>query len=137
MLGLLGFIHGLLSLPRNTLRLFCLAMEEIGCMVWFTVTGVQVVSVGFVGCLGSGSENSRRGTDLPAALGDKGRGELNSHYRDANKFTIHIHLSNCLASLMGSNLGLSEGVCGYDKTASAVAMLGSVSARLAQSIKCL
>lgn len=72
--------------------------------------------MGIVWFLFPGSKNFRIDTGLPAALGDILPGSSKSHCRNSNVFKIHTPFSVCLACLLGSNPGLSEGVFGYEKT---------------------
>lgn len=95
--------------------------------------GVWLASVGTVGFLVSESESYKRDIGLPAASVVSGRGNSISHCRDA----LHTPLSNCLACLLGSNTGLSEGVFGYNKTSTGVETLSSSNYLFAQSIRCL
>lgn len=88
-------------------------------------------------CLKSGSKSFSRDTGFPAALGDNGRVNLKSHCGDANVSELHTPMSNCLHCLVVSNLGLSEGVFGFDTTAQAFEVLGPSNRPLAKLISSL
>lgn len=104
---------------------------EMGC----TVSVFWDNSVGAVWCWDPEPSNSGSSKGLPGDQGCNGRGKLNLHFRDSNGLGIHPHLLNYLAYLLASNPGLSEGVFRYDKTSSAVVILGSSNTRLNQSIR--
>lgn len=102
-----------------------------GLVLGFMVTCVWVAGVWGFWWLYPKSEKSGKVPGLPAASGDNGW-QIKLTLQGFKFIRNTLPLSNCLASPLGSNLGMSESVFGYSITASAVAMIGCPS----QSVPC-